>query len=937
MGEKLIAAARDGVVFLDWTKADPVEPGSRKLNDAATLYRQTSGIVIKGRPFVTNDQVYVPDESSLLVISIPKTKVVLRFPKDPAKWAPEEGPGNVLVTRDHVVVAGANGVNVYTDLAAVRQKYMAAVQADPGNVEARLLFSELMFNANEAADARRAMDEAIQVLGGLNAMRPGTLRDRVFNDAMLFAQRIGARKDGKSTALAVELFDRAAAAAQNASQQVNYRLGRAAFIESRETDANGDRAMAVRLYQEILSSPEMRAVPLSGTDGVALTAGKKAETAITGLIAKVGPALYAPFERKAASALSALAGAKDPAALLALADEYPHSSAAPQALMQAAMIYQNTAQPRLATIVLRRLYWRYQQRYSGQARAELAEAIARNYLATGNIGAALGRLQRISSTIPGAKLSGPLAVDDKPLLTRDGRTVQTLQEAVDSLHLLATQRSAELLPDVNLPLPLTVQERLARKKLTSFEPTAGMLLANVQSIPKPPIDLPESARYDRLVVWSEGKLICLPAGRIEALWTSAALTREPLGLAWLEKKVLVWSAGEAALLDGEAGKILWRIELKGLPAAPPLLLTGADETPPVPVQAAELQRRVLLERQMIMRVRGGIAVPGNVNVPVEALVPAGPERILHLRPLSDRVIITTSNGRVFAADLNDGQLIWQARAAQAAGIQQTLANDDFTVLRVVESPQAQLLVLDSYNGQPAWRKRLSQDQGTWLVNAALSADGMLVWTTQQSIVAKDLYDPGDNPTWERRGQTFAGMLQADQIAIFGQEVFAVCNSGQLIMRCSLRRGEPTRDPINTQGSDAATRLRLSGPRLYIIGTRSVIAHHLEDGTSVPIQLNSDVTSMVSDSMLTKHYLLLPGMVMPAAFVAPRDGDAYSLQAYSRTLIRNSETGKRTESGLQVHRYDFAEAAKIKAWQAVAGGVYYLGGDGKLRFLRGTRK
>ena len=955
-GQKLIAAARDGVLFLDWTQADPVEPGSRKLNEAAILYPQTFAGGIKGRPFVTSDQVYVPGESALFIISIPRTKVVMRFPKDPATWAPEEGPGSVLVTRDHVVVAAAKSVNVYTDLAAVRQKYLAAIKTDPGHVEARLVFAEVMFNANEVGEARQAMDEAIQILGGLNSMRAGALRDRIFNDAMLFAQRAGAQKSGKSIALAEELFDRAAGAAQSPEQQVNYRLGRAAFIESlRGAQENPDWSRAVRLYQEILSSAAMRAIPMPGPDGIPLTAGRKAETAIADLIAKVGPGAYAPFEQKAASALAAMADTKETGALLALADEYPHSTAAPQALMQAATIYQNAGQPRLATIVLRRLYWRYQQRYTGEDRARLAEAIARSYLATGNIGAALGRMQRLTSTLPGAKLSGALAIDGKPLQTKEGRAVQTLQQAIDALQLLANQRlSVESLPDVNLPLPLTVEERLAKKKLTSFEPATGQgVVPDVQAIVKQPLDLPDSVRDDRVIVWADGKLACLPAGEASPLWTSPALTQAATALAWMDKNVLVWSGDEAVLLDSDSGKVVWKLNIKALPAAPDLAAAANEGDAPAAVAAAEIEQRLevralqaeverqmqadvarQLQRGIVGRVR--VVVAGNV-APVEAPAQQGLERIVHVRPLYDRVVISTSTGRVLAVDLGKGEPIWQARVARAAGIQQTLASDDFTVVRVIEPPQAQLVVLDSYSGQQVWRKKLGQEQGTWLVNCALSADGMLVWTTQQSMAGKDLYDPGEEPTWERRGHSYAGMQQPDQIAIFGQEVFAVCNGGQLIIATSLRRGEPARDPINTQGSDSSTRLRLAGHRLYIIGSRSVIAYHLEQRTSVPIQLNPDVTSSVLDSLLTKHYLVLPGVAKAGPFGPARNADSYSLQGYSRTLIRNNDSGKLTESGLQVHRYDFNESSKIKGWQAVRGGIYYLASDGKLHFLRGTKK
>ncbi len=943
-GQKLIAAARDGILFLDWTKADPVEPNSRRLQAGAIETMTPFGGSIIGRPFVTSKQMYVPWETAISIIDLQSRKVVGRFPKGLAAWAPEEGPGNVLVTRDHVVVAAGKSVNVYTDLAAVRQKYLASIKSDPGNVEARLVFAELMFNANEIAEARQAMDEAILILGGLNSMRRGALRDRVFNDVMLFAQRAGSQKSVGSIALAEELFDQAAAAAQSPAQQVQYRLGRAGFIESmREMQKAPDWAKAVRLYQEILSSEEMRSIPLSAADGIELTAGQKAERGIAELIAKIGPAVYAPFEQKASSELAAMTNTQSATSLLALADEYPHASAAPQALLRAAAIHQNSGQPRLATIVLRRLHWQYQARLNDEERGRMAEALARSYLATGNVGAALGRLQRLGVASPGARLSGGLSVAGKPLKTKDDRPVQTLQEAVEALQVLYSQMAMESLPDVNLPPPLTMEERLAKKKLSSFEPAPeSAVVGNVQSIVRAAMDVPNAARDDRLIVWSEGKLLCLPAGSATPIWTSAALTQPATVLAWLDKNVLLWNAEEAALLDGETGKPLWAWSVKSLPAAPEFVAAhhGGDAAAAaaqvdqrnvasrLQVNAVIVQQRALIPRALL----GGRIAPA-----VERPMEPGGERMLHLRPLTDRLIISTSIGRVLAVDLGKGTLIWQARAARAMGIQQTLANEDFTVVRVVESPTAQLTVFDSYSGQRVWQTRAGQIQGTWLINAALSDDGMLVWTTQQSIAGKDLFDAGEAPTWERRGYSYAGMVHPEQLAIFGQEVFAVCNGGIVVTSTSLRKGEISRNPINMRTNDSSTRLRLAGPRLYVISGVSVIAYHLEHGTSVPIRLNPDVTSSSVECLLTKDYLVQPGVLNPGPFSPGRRTEAsYTLQAFSRAMIRNNETGKLTESGLLVHRYDFVEPAKVKQWCAVQGGIYYLANDGKLHFLRGTR-
>ena len=84
---------------------------------------------------------------------------------------------------------------------------------------------------------------------------------------------------------------------------------------------------------------------------------------------------------------------------MALAENYPNSKVASDALMLAAKRYEDTDKPRMATQVLRRLNWKYNNRFSTAERAALIEAMARNYLKVGNLGAALGRLQKGNSPL----------------------------------------------------------------------------------------------------------------------------------------------------------------------------------------------------------------------------------------------------------------------------------------------------------------------------------------------------------------------------------------------------------------------------------------------------------------------------------------------------------------------------------------------------------
>jgi outer membrane protein assembly factor BamB len=961
-GQSLFVAG-DNVIFrLNWATYAPTPDNLRKLDEQSVIcvtpiFEDPQGKEMRGRPFVTADRLYIPLTTHLAIFDLPARKLsTARFPRYPGKWPPEEGPGNVVVAEEHVIVANARGVAVYTDLEGVRQRYLAALQANLNNVEARLVFSELMFNAREFADAMTAMDDAIKVLGGLASMRPGELRDRVFSDAILFAQRIGADKSTESIALAEKLYDRAAAAARNPGQHVTYRMGRARFIESLAgTQPAPDYARAVRLYQEILNDPAMRTIGLAGDDGATVFAARRAEDAITDILRKTGPSIYEPFEKQAAAALVALAQTKDANQLLALSEQFPHSTAAAQALLQAADLYEQGANPRMATLVLRRLYWKYEQRYRGAERALLFEAMARNYLKAGNLGAALGRLQNVSKDLPASKLAGQLLTPDgKVLATSQGRPVQTLSEAAAALELYAQQRNLETLPDVRLPAPPTSEEFAAGKPWPEpfLKPEPDSVLLNVQAILRPPVDLPEWNRNDRLVIWSAGKLVCLSPAAKDAHWISPALTGNPVALIWVDKNVLVWGMEEMSLLDGAGGKVLWKADLRTLPA-PAVPDGGADEPSPAPADdkqvMAQIQAEQILIQQRLLIVRGGIrALPPMPPMPVQQapVVPNdGREYILHVRPVSDRIVVCTSTGRIMTLDLPGGRLLWQSRLSRGTVPRQTLATDEFVVIRTVEGAVSQLVVLDTYSGQPILRKKFP-GAANWPLNCALSPSGMLVWTTQQTIAAKDLYEAGEPHTWSMPGLTFSNITQPDQLLIWNQNVLAVCNNGQFVTRRQLRTGQeiPGASLLNTGTADenagATVRLRQAGPRLYVLGNRTVITYHLEQGTSADIK-TEEVNFFPAEALLTRNHLILPGLVTKSLTQnllmedKPPTETTFTLQAHSRALIQSTETGKLGESFQLHYRSDFDQPAKVKSWQAVDGGIYYLGGDNKLYLLKGA--
>lgn len=982
MGEKIILGGRgmdvpghgqvsnDMVFCFNWRTYAPPEDKPQAIDENAVVWLSPFA-AIRGRPFLTQETLFIPDEKAMRILQLKTGMVTKSYPTRGGEWPEGEGPGNIVVTADHVIVAGAKQVGVYTDLQGVRDRYAAAIEADPNAVEPRLVFAELMFNAREAEEARKVLDEAIRVLGGVNNMQPGPHRDRIFSDAILFAQRLGAEKNSvTSLKIAESLFDLASAAALSPSQQVHYRITRARFIDSLKDVQKPDYAKAVRLYQEILLDPAMRTIPLTGEDPTgAVQAGKLAETAITDLIRKNTPLIYQEFERDAAVALEKVAAdaAADgkPAAMLAVAENYPNSSVAQRAMMLAAGSFEKAGEARMATQVLRRLYFKYNPRFTNADRARLIEAMARNYLKVGNAGAALGRLQKAVSLADSPLESALVGADGGALKLPDGGEVKTFKDAVAALSAAAMKRSEATLPDVNMPRrrgPMTVDEILARgrekpKPLPPPFDAPAPVIANVAALVKPPVEMAALVRNDRALAWMNGKLACFEAGAAEPMWSSNALGELPQGAAWLEKYVLVWGGGEAALLDAQTGASVWKADLRQLPAVD-MVPTGDAEVPAevpaaVAVPEQQVQGRVLVEelraRRMLELVPPPVPQPGvpggapGAAMVDPAIVVDGRERVAHVRPLTDRVILSTTTGRVAALELASGNPIWQTRLA-SQGIIQTLATDDFVALRLMgQNQSSQIIVLDAFNGQQLWSRVANQQGANAPINAALADDGTLVWTTANQILAKDLYEPGESASWERaEGKNYAGFVRPDQLVISGQRVLAVCEQGRLIDQRNLRTGQregPSRDglPTGAPGNSAAdftVRLRLAGPRMYAIGARSYQAFHLEHETGASTVHDSLITNLQDEALLTQDFVVLPGVVTTEQ--KKEESDRYVLMAISRELIPEGKSGKQKESVLKVHRYEMTEPAGIKSFLAVKGGIYFLGNDERLQFLKGNR-
>jgi outer membrane protein assembly factor BamB len=966
---RLVLTSQNKVYCVDWTKYAP----GGKTEDCVLWYTTPSGEgattdeakdVVRGRAFLTSDSVFVPTRWKLERYGLKSGRRDTPYPTKGA-WPAGEGPGNVVVTGDQILIAGGEGIAVYSDLNLARAKLDQRIEANPSDPLPRLMYAERLFAAGQTEAAVEKLDAAIQLLGGLRSMRPGVERDRAFARALAFAQRLAWPREGASDpAKALGLFDRAGAAANSPPQQVSYRLSLAKFARE-QRDFNAE----VRLYQEILSNPSWRAVVVPGEDGGATkTAAALAEASIADRV-KDAPPSYGPFEQQAAEKFAIARQAKDPAQMLAVAQVYPNSKVAPDAMIAAAGAYEDAGKFLPATQVLNAAYRKY---YDRADRALIIEAIARNNLRLpGRIGIAIGRLDEGNKLLNSPQLKGALKLPD-------GQTIENVSfaAAAELLQKYSAQAASAALPDFNIPAWPKDANRKNRKK--PFVPeTAESIIADVDALLVPPRPLRESAsRNDRVVTWTRNRGVSVYAvGSNVPIGTNASMTRQPVGIAWCNggKDLLVWTADRLTLLKGDALASGWDVTVKTLPQVE--IVDAADAVSRVddiqPPRGVPVAPDMIFVDNQIMNLPGGPGM-GRLRNAAQmaraAALAAGQqqqqaERIDHVRPLGDRVVVATSTGRITALDLAGGQPAWQTRTGDAA-IDQLVANDDFIAARFDDDGGVQLVALDTFAGQVVMRTTFTPD--TAPANIALAPDGTLLYTRPDRVCGKDLYEPGNSLKFggdsatapEGAGQVFNRTgapggddldTAAEQIVVAQGRIYAVADHGQFVRVLSLYDGREIGHKLQTEAKDWNVRLRVVGPRLYVFTSETAFSYHVvREDESWMGTIDRFQRPTVRDFFIGKSHVVLldqsaaamqqmaggAGGGGGAGEAGPDTSPRFRLLAYARyptAAGRDDESGKFDQSVDITH----AVGIHLKQWQGVEGGFYYHSVDRKLHFLKGS--
>jgi outer membrane protein assembly factor BamB len=966
-GELMYLGGPKRVWRLPWEKYNHDKEAGQKPSGYWASASASKESPIRGRAFVTGDAVYMPTRDALWRIVLKSGNIDSidgTFPRN--QWDREyEGPGNIVVTKDHIIVAGDAHVAVYTNLDVAKTKLDAEVAAATTDPAPRLHYSEVMFAAGQNDMAEDKLNEAFKLLGGTGNLHPGPVRDRAFNDALGFTARLGDADRPSEQARLIRMFDLAAAAAQSASQQVAYRVGRAKY----DRDQN-QFVPAVELYQQILSSDEMRLVSLPDPDaGTASQARIVAEQAIDKIIKEApgGKQAYAKFEEAAVATYARALEAKDADQLLAVSHIYPNSQIARQATLAAAQAYEAGGNPRQATLVLRQILSSNHE----QDRAMVLEALARNYLTMKNLEVAAARLMSAGKAAPEARLHQPLNLPDGTVLND-----MTLLEAGNSLGRFVAKIGTPAIPDLHLPVyaQANLYKQMNGKPLKDpFLPeTAQTKIAHADALIVP---LAAFSRGDRILTWTRGTGISgYPVDGNAALFTCPDVKNFARGAAWLNSGLLAWSGAAACLIDPQTGKTRWQLDVSGMAPLEVIADASAPAEAAAPPPIAPLPPP---QPQIIFRGgrggRGGFIVQGMriVNAPMQVAAPVAPptddhddlasssaEQILQLAPVGDRIVIGTSQGRILAVDSGDGHVVWQTRVS-AHGVERLLVNPDFTVVRRQDTSRVEFVVVNSYTGELVGRKSFSGETGGFPVNQVLSPDGMLVYTMPDRLCVIDLFEanldehgmepqiswaaPRENP------QLFQNQMQPDQLIVHAGRIFAVTDYGKMVRVFILDsakpwsyipRGSPKESDAvlsTNSGDNPNVTLHVSGNYLYVFSPLSLIAYQVEHPDVNWPTLPPQRPQYFDQLLFGRDYLIALGHQRAALAVTNKASGHVGLFCFSRTTSsKPAGNAPPTEPGLRVFDLGFENIDAAAAWQAVDGGIAY-GSGGEVHVLLGARE
>jgi outer membrane protein assembly factor BamB len=273
---------------------------------------------IRGRVQIVAGALIVPTLNGILVVDDETGQVIHRLATGTI--------GNPLAVEAQLLLAGGDRLDAYMSFGRAERLLRERIASVPEDAEPALSLLRLGLRVR---DLELALEAAELAMAAINAAGDGPdtgARDELFSTLQAIAGEdiVETVDEGEA------LFALMGAVAGDTSQRVEHRLGYGDWIAEFAVER------AVESYQQVLSDATLAAV-WRAESGRVRPAAAWASRRLADLVTRLGPDVYATLAHYASLQLEPLLAVQepDPAALLALAREFPLSPAAIEAVFVA--------------------------------------------------------------------------------------------------------------------------------------------------------------------------------------------------------------------------------------------------------------------------------------------------------------------------------------------------------------------------------------------------------------------------------------------------------------------------------------------------------------------------------------------------------------------------------------------------------------------------
>lgn len=306
--------------------------------------------------------------------------------------------GTVLATQEAWVVSSGQRLSGYLPWMIAYETLQRRAEAQPDSPDPGLNMAMLAINAGQAEASDEGVDLALRALAYDAVRREQDAgawqgeRSRVFGELLGLTERDDLAKPG----VIERLFDRLAVTTETPAELLAYNLARGDFLVAQQRLAE-----AVDFYQAILLDPQQAGESL--VKGATIRRGDiAARLRLLQLAETHRSDFYERFDQQAQREFGALIASPstDVEALIDLARRYPLARVSAEAILAAAELQAQSANPAGAATQYRRAF---QLADNDDLRRRAAGGLANHYQSSGRIDAAVRWLEQVNRDHPGLR------------------------------------------------------------------------------------------------------------------------------------------------------------------------------------------------------------------------------------------------------------------------------------------------------------------------------------------------------------------------------------------------------------------------------------------------------------------------------------------------------------------------------------------------------